>query len=73
MTFPEQIPKPESYDTSVPQEWMDRVVKLTGESPYGEIVWSYDDYADGRSSIFGRPYPATLKGLEILQMIALRI
>lgn len=63
---------PDSYDTSMPQGWLEDVVRITGLNPYGHIVWSYDNYADGSPSITGRPHPVTMEGLEIMQQLALR-
>ena len=66
------FPMPHSYDTAVPQDWFDMVLKRI-ESPYGHIVWSYDNYVGGHTNIFGLPYPVDEIGLEILQRLAVRI
>lgn len=41
------------YDTALPQEWVDEMIKL-GADPRGQMVWLYDG-----GSVFGRPYPLT--------------
>ena len=31
----------ETYDTALPQEWVDEVIMLTCRSPVGHMVWGY--------------------------------
>ena len=49
-----------SFDYSLPQDWFDAVLKLTGESPSGHIVWSYD------WSIMGHPQAIDATGDRII-------
>ena len=49
-----------SFDYSLPQDWFDAVLKLTGESPSGHIVWCYDE------SIFGHPQAIDVIGDRII-------
>lgn len=56
-----------TYDTALPQQWLDKVVKESGVSYddiLSNIVWSYDD-----AHIFGSPCPLTVKGCAVLQKI----
>jgi hypothetical protein len=39
-----------SYDTALPQEWVNDFTARTGTSPAGRFVWSYDG-----SLMFGAP------------------
>lgn len=51
----------DTFDTAVPQLWLDRVQELTGEYSLG-FVWCYDPILiDGvtRPNIFGFPVPVT--------------
>ncbi len=63
------IAMPDSYDIATPQDWFDMVCNRTGQNPYGHIVWSYDDFLDGKSNIFGLPYPVDEVGLEMMQRL----
>lgn len=50
-----------SFDTAVPQPWLDEVQRLTGEYSLG-FVWCYDPIViDGvpRPNIYGFPVPVT--------------
>ena len=49
-----------SYDTALPQAWVDEFVVVTGFNPVGYFVWSYD-YA----KIFGEPYPLNQKAFHM--------
>ena len=35
-----------TFDTSLPQPWFDCVIAKTNVSPFGHIVWCYDDTPD---------------------------
>jgi len=50
-----------SFDTAVPQPWLDEVAALTGEYSLG-FVWCYDPYVVNGveyPNIFGFPFPVT--------------
>lgn len=49
-----------TYDTALPQKWVDDVREKTGTYPFG-FVWSYD-----KATIWGEPYPLTRKARELL-------
>ena len=51
-----------SFDWALPQDFFTDVFNVTGLNPAGQIVWSY------KNSIFGFPFPITLKGWQILVM-----
>lgn len=46
-----------TYDTALPQEWVDRFAADTGFSPVGHFVWSYDE-----AVMFGAPVALTPEG-----------
>ena len=54
------------YDTALPQEWFDEVLKATafgasfGFNPCGHIVWGYDH------SLYGEPVALTIEGEAII-------
>jgi hypothetical protein len=50
-----------SFDTAIPIGWVDDVIKVTNERPYG-FVW---DYSDG--SIYGNPFPLTKEAYILLE------
>lgn len=50
-------------DYALPQEWLDHVVKVTGIYAAHCFVWLYDEQA----KIFGRPYPLTVEGINLLK------
>ena len=54
-----------TYDWAMPQPWFMEVIEFTGVNPSGHIVWSYDK----ESPAFGRPFPITLMGWQLLQMM----
>jgi len=49
-----------TYDTALPQAWVDDVVLVTKMQPYG-IVWLYPE-----DSIWGMPFAVTAQGGAIL-------
>jgi hypothetical protein len=58
---------PKSYDSALPQAWVDKVYALTGKwAPHEGIVWSYDDRPDGTSTLFGYPAARTEAGAALL-------
>ena len=50
-----------SYDTALPQEWVDDVYRETGVYPAGMFVWCYDD-----ARVWGAPVPLTEESVELL-------
>jgi hypothetical protein len=58
-----------SCDSSLPQQWLDRITELLGEEAYNRayfgLVWGY-----GKSDIMGRPLPVTMDGLKLLADLA---
>lgn len=55
-----------SYDSALPQHWVDHVTSLMGidHYPAGHIVWCYDD------SLMGYPVALDTMGRKILGMLA---
>jgi hypothetical protein len=56
----------ETYDTALPQEWFDRVLRHINKNPSGHIVWSYDRWDENISNTFGFPVAVTPIGRYIL-------
>lgn len=54
------------FDTSLPQDWFDLALSLSGTNPSGHVVWSYD-----YSTIFGAPEPITPEGNLIVALVML--
>ena len=52
----------ETYDTALPQGWLDRVRAVTGEYPLADFVWSYDP----PNRVIGRPAAITEAGTALL-------
>jgi hypothetical protein len=50
-----------TFDTALPQDWVDEVVRRTGFDPFGHFVWSYD-----APRTFGMAMPVTDVGVVIL-------
>jgi hypothetical protein len=50
-----------SYDTALPQDWVDEFEARTETSPLGHFVWSYDG-----AGIFGRPVALDLEAERLL-------
>lgn len=62
------IPAGLSYDTALPQSWVDDVKAATGGlDPCGHMVWAYD----AAGGLFGRPYP--LDGLARMMIRAVNM
>jgi hypothetical protein len=53
-----------SYDTALPQHWVDEVQRLYGLDVRGHFVWSYD-----KPGLFGFPAPVTERGDDIEQYL----
>lgn len=53
-----------SFDWGLPQEWWQEMLDITEQNPAGHIVWLYDEQA----SVFGRPYPITLLGWQLMRI-----
>lgn len=53
-------------DTALPQDWFDKALSLSGQSPLGHIVWSYE-----YDTIFGSPQSLTPEGDLILALMDL--
>ena len=51
-----------TYDTALPQDWVDAVYQVTGTYPAPLFVWVYDE--DAR--FWGRPYPLNDDAKEVL-------
>ena len=51
-----------TYDTALPQEWVDRMHLIIGESPIPHFVWLYD------GTVGGRPFPITSDGEVMLRI-----
>jgi len=60
----------ESYDTSLPQDWYDKVFEHCDKNPCGHVVWCYDDFDGGTANIFGYPVAITQTGRQILGIMA---
>ena len=56
-----------TWDTALPQNFVDAVYELTGENVSFHAVWCYDDGTGGKQ-IFGRPVPVTREGQVILKI-----
>ncbi len=54
-----------SYDTALPQAWVDNMASRGFGDVRGHFVWSYDS-----GNIFGCPYPITLDGRRMAGMAA---
>ena len=52
----------QTFDTALPQQWLDRVRALTGEYPLADFVWSYDP----PHRVIGRPAAITEAGTALL-------
>jgi hypothetical protein len=52
----------ETYDTALPQDWVDHVILTTKLNPFSHFVWLYDE----KAHLFGRPFPLDGIGIEIL-------
>ena len=52
-----------TYDTALPQDWFDDVIRMCDHNPGDHIVWSYDD------SLMGEPVALTLCGESIVGMM----
>ena len=50
-----------TYDTALPQPWVDKVYEQTGVWPCGLVVWCYDG-----ASIFGYPRAICSNGDDLL-------
>ena len=50
-----------TYDTALPQDWVDDVKRVTGTYPAGMFVWCYD-----HARSFGEPFPLTPLAVHIL-------
>ena len=50
-----------TYDTAMPQEWVDRCIQEHDFDPRGCVVWSYP-----KDSIFGLPLPLNQEALLAL-------
>lgn len=61
-----------TYDTAIPQEWLDKAAKLIPTIPYHDIlfsiVWGYPEKGNG--GIFGRPMPLTQEGEIVINTMA---
>lgn len=57
-TVREIIPEEISFDTALPQPWVNEMLKLNVD-PRGHFVWLYDDVDPnfGRPFYVGDPYP----------------
>jgi len=55
------------YDTALPQDWVDEVIKLVGDSPVGQCVWYYGNES---YRTFGIPVAITELGRRILVQYA---
>jgi hypothetical protein len=55
------------FDYALPQNWIDEVYQLTGIYPAPYFVWLYE------GSIWGRPYPISEAGKELLANYANRL
>ena len=51
-----------SYDTALPQDWVNDFTKVTGVNPYGRFVWSYDG-----AGIFGTPVALDEEAKKLLR------
>ncbi len=51
-----------TFDTALPQPWLDHVRALTGEYPLAGFVWSYDP----PFTVVGRPAPLTESATALL-------
>jgi len=54
-----------TFDTALPQEWVDNVTARIGVNPVGHVVWLYPS-----GSIFGHPAPTDVEGMLLLGRIA---
>lgn len=53
-----------SFDYALPQDWFDAMLRITGVSPAGHIVWCYDQ------SIMGHPQAIDAIGDRIIGQYA---
>ena len=53
-----------AYDTALPQPWVDDMREHHGFDVRGHFVWNYDG-----SSTFGRPFPLTAEGEELMKVV----
>lgn len=53
-----------TYDTALPQGWVDDVEDKTGQNPCPHFVWSYQE----EGGVWGRPFPITEAGKLILKI-----
>ncbi len=62
----------DSWDSALPQIWVDEVRKLLPEGmrPMGNIVWCYRWDAAGFSDNWGRPVAVTYEGELLLGWLA---
>lgn len=56
-----------SFDTALPQDWFDAVIKITGQNPSGHIVWNYD------LSLMGHPQAIDYIGDQIIGAYASQV
>lgn len=57
-----------AFDTALPQYWVDAVLGLIDEDPFGHVVWSYDG-----DLVFGCPRSIDIEGDIILGRLAARL
>ena len=55
-----------AFDQATPQAWYRRAMDLTGENPWGSVVWAYPD--DG--GLLGEPIATDERGRKILEQIS---
>ena len=54
-----------TFDTALPQDWVDRVFLLTGQWPQDtDIVWCYDG-----AGVFGSPHALTEEARALLDRL----
>lgn len=56
-----ELPGYQTFDYVLPQQWVDDVREKTGEDVGPHFVWIYE-----QRSVFGRPFPITNEGKQIL-------
>jgi hypothetical protein len=49
-----------TFDTALPQDWVDWFAELTGYAAFGEFVWCYD------GSILGFSVPLSIQALKLM-------
>lgn len=68
-TFEEKIAEREldrmTYDTALPQDWVDTVLERINLNPVGHVVWVYP-----QGSIFGYPQAIDIFGDVVLGRLA---